>query len=98
VPTVQLVGLVTPAIGALVMLRDLPLGSPIGQQWQPVCEGWVDTLAGDAWSTMLQVSDPIRSGLTLPWRNCPSDLIWSAVDPACRWADSFDLNHLLGEA
>jgi hypothetical protein len=96
VPTIQLAGLITPAIGALVMLRDLPAGSPVGSQWQPVCEGWVDTLEGDAWLTMLQVSDPIRSGMTLPWRNLPSDLIWQAVAPACTWADSYDLNHLLG--
>lgn len=98
VPTVQLAGEVTPAIGALVMLRDLPAGSPIGSVWQPVCEGWTDTLTGDAWQTMLQVSDPIRSGMTLPWRNLPSDLIWQAVAPACTWADSFDLNHLIGAA
>jgi hypothetical protein len=97
VPSIQLAGLVTPTIGALVLLSELPAGSPLGAIWEPVCEGWTDTLAGDSWLTMLQVSDPVRSGMSIPWRNVPAWLTWSGVSPACSWAEAFDLPHLLGE-
>jgi hypothetical protein len=96
VPTVQIAGMLTPRIGALVRLTELPPGSPMGDVWQPVVEGWTDTLTGDVWSTMLQVSDPIRSGVSLRWMDTPSTLRWMDVSPSCRWSDASSLGALTG--
>lgn len=94
-PTVQLSGLVTPRIGALAKLTELPDGSPLGAIWQPVVEGWQDTLDGDEWLTMLQVSDPIRSGVSLRWIDVPPALTWATVDPDCQWTDASVLGALI---
>ena len=97
-PDVQVLGMVTPVIGGLVLLTELPAGSPVVGSWQPVCEGWTDVLEGDAWTTTVQLSDSIRSGMSIPWRAVPADVQWNEVDPGCHWSDAYDLNHLLGDA
>jgi hypothetical protein len=95
-PDVQVLGMVTPVIGGLVLLTELPAGSPVVGSWQPVCEGWTDVLEGDAWTTTVQLSDSIRSGMSIPWRAVPAGVQWLEVDPDCKWTDAVDLNHLLG--
>ena len=96
-PTVQLSGLVTPRIGTLAHLVELPPGSPYGTSWQAVTEGWVDVLDGQSWLTVLQLSDPIRSALSLQWRNVPAEIAWLDVDPAAVWSDATTVPYLLGE-
>lgn len=94
VPSVQLAGMVTPRIGGIAHITELPEGSPHGSAWGPVIEGWTDTLVGDSWQTMLQLSDPIRSGVSLRWRDVPSPVHWMDVDPATSWAEAVTLESL----
>jgi hypothetical protein len=97
-PAVQVLGMVTPLIGGLVLLHDLPAGGPVVGTWQPVCEGWTDVLEGTAWTSTVQLSDPIRSGMGLSWRSVPPDVLWQDIDPACRWQDAASLTNLIGAA
>ena len=95
-PGVDVVGLVTPTIGYTVRLTELPAPTPIGVEWQQMVEGWTDTLEGEAWTTSLALSDPVASGVSLPWFQLPPDLRWDELDPAARWEDAYALENLTG--
>lgn len=81
VPTCDVLALLDPypSIGKAVTLGSLPAGSPLGSTWTPVVEGWSDQLDAETWTTTLILSDPARSGLTLPWQ---------LVTPGVRWQDT----------
>jgi hypothetical protein len=85
------------AIGQLVELVELPASAPFAA-WNATVEGWVDTIEGPDWTQDLVLADPQDSGLSLPWLDVPAGLPWSAVDPACRWADAYNLGNLIPEA
>lgn len=95
-PGCDVLGVITPVIGRVVRLSKLPYPTPIGDEWQPMVEGWIDTLEGSDWITSLALSDPVASGLSLVWRDLPPALRWQDVDPACRWEDAYTLDNLLG--
>lgn len=71
-PTCELVGRFMPAIGRVVRLTMLPAESPVGAEWQPMLEGYDCSLVGTEWSTTLALSDPVASGVTLPWSDLPA--------------------------
>jgi len=81
-------------VGQLVALVNLPDSAPFSD-WNAVIEGWVDVLEGPDWTQEVLLSDPIESGLGLPWQDVPSTLTWSTVDPACKWADAYNLGNLI---
>ena len=95
VPGCDVLGVVTPVIGRVVRLVELPTPTPIGAEWQPVCEGWTDQLDGGQWTTSLALSDPVASGLAIAWQDLPTDLQWTEVDPAVRWEDAYTLEAVL---
>lgn len=95
-PGVDCLGVVTPQIGYTVRLTELPTPTPIGSEWQPMVEGWTDQLDGELWTTSLALSDPVASGVTLPWYQLPPTLRWQDLNPACRWEDAYAIENLLG--
>jgi hypothetical protein len=94
-PGVEVFTIITPRIGQAVNLTSLPSPSPLGSEWQPIVEGWIDSQIGNTWSTTLQLSDPVVSGVSLPWMNLPIDLTWDGVNPACSWSDAYAIENLL---
>jgi hypothetical protein len=97
-PGLAVAGLVTPRIGEPVNLSGLPSPAPLGSEWSPIIEGWIDTLTADEWTTTLQFSDPVASGVSLPWELVPATITWGTVAPACRWEDTYALVNLTGGA
>lgn len=85
------------AIGAAVEVTDLPPGSPY-PTWTPVLEGWQDTITSDgdelAWTMELALSDPLASGLTLPWNAVPTAYRWNTINPTVAWKDALQLGDL----
>ena len=57
-------------------------------------EGWADEISGDTWRMTLCLSDPLLSGLTVPWLVVPADLAWNEVDPATDWTEALTLEDL----
>lgn len=80
-------------VGAPVELVDMPPASP-ESPWTPILEGWTDEISGDDWHMTLALSDPLLSGLTLPWSDVPADVVWSAVDPATDWTEALTVEDL----
>jgi hypothetical protein len=83
-------------VGLVLELLNLPPTAPLGS-WTPIVEGWTDTVEGPDWTQDVILSDPIYSGLALPWQDLPPELLWSLVDPACAWADADVLDNLIPE-
>jgi len=81
-------------VGQVVEFTDLPDSAPY-PAWRAVVEGWTDTIDGPDWTQELVLSDPQLSGLAPAWQELPPTLIWSAVDPACRWRDAYFLDNLI---
>jgi hypothetical protein len=82
-------------VGLVLELLNLPPTAPLGS-WTPIVEGWTDTVEGPDWTQDVILSDPIYSGLALPWQDLPPELRWLLVDPACTWADADVLDNLIG--
>jgi hypothetical protein len=86
-------------IGAPVTLSDMPASSPYAT-WTPVLEGWQDNIQGDGveldWTMELALSDPLASGLTLPWVNVPTtpDFTWATINQSTPWRDALQLGDL----
>lgn len=80
-------------LGAPIFLDHMPAASP-SQPWTPILEGWTDTITGDDWTMTLSLSDPLLSGLTLPWVAVPLDIAWDEVDPATDWTEALTLEDL----
>jgi hypothetical protein len=86
-------------IGAPLTLSDMPAGSPYAT-WTPVLEGWQDTITGDGheidWTMELSLSDPLASGLTLPWNQVPTTAgyHWNTINQAVPWHDALQLGDL----
>lgn len=82
-------------IGAAVELSEMPDASP-ADPWTPTVEGWTDEIHGDAWTMTLALSDPLLSGLTLPWSSVPATAAyhWNTVDPATDWTEALTLDDL----
>ena len=80
-------------LGAPVELDNMPAASP-NQPWTPILEGWSDTITGGDWTMALSLSDPLLSGLTLPWAAVPLELAWNETDPATNWTEALTLDDL----
>ena len=83
-------------LGAPVILTGLPDSAPF-EPWTPLVEGWTDTISGDRWDMALSLSDPLISGVTLPWDSVPLDPLvyaWSTIDPATDWVHALTLDDL----
>jgi len=83
-------------VGQLVELTELPASAPFAA-WNAVIEGWTDTLEGPDWTQEVVLSDPIESGLALPWQDVPPTIRWTDVVPTCRWADAYNLANFVPE-
>jgi hypothetical protein len=83
-------------IGAPVILEGMPDSAPF-EPWTPIVEGWQDELAGDTWRMTLALSDPLLSGVTLPWSAVPvtTDYRWNTVDVATDWTEALTLEDLI---
>jgi len=83
------------AVGTPVDLSSMPAASPF-DPWTPVLEGWTDRIDGDDWTMTLALSDPLSSGLTLPWNGVPVDPAyqWNTIDPQTPWKDALTLDAL----
>lgn len=82
-------------VGHPVILAGLPPAAPF-EPWSPVVEGWTDTITGDDWAMALALSDPLISGLALPWNVVPPepDYRWNTVDTATDWTEALTLEAL----
>lgn len=60
-------------------------------------EGWTDEIAGDTWTMTLALSDPLLSGVTLPWSAVPTtaDYHWNSIDVATDWTEALTLEDLI---
>jgi hypothetical protein len=85
------------AIGQAVEITELPPSAPY-DPWTPIVEGWQDTIASDGveldWTMELALSDPLASGLTLPWNAVPAADKWNTIDPVTAWSDALTLADL----
>jgi hypothetical protein len=83
------------AIGTPLALTMLPAASPF-DPWQPILEGWTDHVFSDGeeldWTMDLALSDPLLSGLTVPWNALPAAITWASVDPALSWREALTLS------
>ena len=82
-------------VGLVLELLGLPETAPL-RSWTPIVEGWTDTIEGPDWTQDVVLSDPLLSGLALPWRDLPPELAWLEVDPACSWSEADVLDNLIG--
>jgi hypothetical protein len=84
-------------IGTPLELSTLPASSPY-DPWTPILEGWTDHVESDGleltWTQELGLSDPLRSGLTLPWQAIPPDYLWNTINQATEWKDALTLSDL----
>lgn len=80
-------------VGRPVELSGMPASSPF-EPWTPIVEGWLDTLSGSAWTMALSLSDPLASGLLLPWNTVPAEYLWNTVNPSTAWRDALTLDDL----
>lgn len=82
------------AIGQPVELSSMPAASPFNP-WTPIVEGWTDSINGDEWTMALALSDPLASGLVLPWDAVPlTGYAWNEINPATEWRDALTLDTL----
>lgn len=80
-------------LGVPVVLGSLPAAAP-HDPWTPLVEGWTDTISGERWTMELALSDPLVSGVTLPWDAVPVELAWTTIDQATAWIDALTLDDL----
>ena len=84
-------------VGQALELEELPPAAPF-DPWTPILEGWTDRIASDGvelvWTMELALSDPLLSGLTIPWQAVPSALHWNTIDPTVAWRDALTLDDL----
>jgi hypothetical protein len=83
------------AVGQALELDTMPPASPF-LTWTPILEGWTDTISGEDWTMALALSDPLASGLSLPWVAVPTTLAyqWNTIDQALAWKDALTLDEL----
>ena len=99
IPEAPLLAGVTIAIGAPCSLTDMPDASPF-DPWTPICEGWQDSItAGNGeleWRQELTLSDPLLSGLVLPWSDVPATAAyhWNTINQTVAWRDALTLDSL----
>lgn len=84
-------------VGQALELEQLPPAAPF-DPWTPILEGWTDRIVSDgeelAWTMELALSDPLLSGLALPWNAVPTVLHWNTIDPTVAWRDALTLDDL----
>lgn len=80
-------------VGEPVTLSEMPASSPF-EPWTPIVEGWQDSISGDEWTMLVSLSDPLASGLILPWNTVPLELAWDETNPATSWAEALTLGEL----
>lgn len=92
VRTIPIVGTL-PAVlalrhGSLLEVTDLPVGFPLAAGRMFV-EGYVETATPRTWSLVLQVSDPLQSGVGIRWIDWPDTdaYQWQDLDPDLTWLD-----------
>ena len=78
------------AIGQGVELSTMPPASP-HDPWTPIVEGWSESIAGDEWTILVALSDPLLSGLGLAWESVPTEHAWEELDPTSAWFDALTL-------
>jgi hypothetical protein len=83
------------AIGQAVELAGLPAAAPF-DPWTPILEGWEDTIVGADWTMRLALSDPLASGLLVPWNTVPAGELWTTIDQTVAWRDALTLDQLIG--
>lgn len=95
VPRAPVLRGLTLAVGAPVLLDSLPATAP-SSPWTPVLEGWTDEIVGADWTMTLALSDPLLSGLTIPWRDVPATAgyHWNTIDTATDWTEALTLDDL----
>lgn len=89
------------SLGAPILVSGLPDAAPF-DPWTPIVEGWSETItAGDVdepgtWTMELALSDPLLSGVALPWSAVPTTSVyrWNTVDPATDWREALTLEAL----
>ena len=87
------------AIGTPVKLSQLPAAAP-HDSWTPLLEGWTDHVVSDGteleWTMELALSDPLLSGLVLPWDAVPVDAAyqWNTINQSTAWRDALSLDAL----
>ena len=96
IPSAPLVRGLELELGAALLLSEMPAASP-QEPWSPILEGWTDDINGDEWKMTLSLSDPLLSGLTLPWITVPPvpSYHWDTIDPATDWSEALTLEDLL---
>ncbi len=82
-------------IGEPVEISAMPEASPF-DPWTPIVEGWTDTITRDEWTMRLALSDPLASGLGLPWNIVPAGELWTTIDQLIPWRDAVALADLVG--
>lgn len=85
-------GLTLP-IGGPVQLSSMPASSPF-EPWTPILEGWTDEISGDDWTVRLALSDPLTSGLLVPWESVPAAWTWATIDQVTPWRDALTLDSI----
>jgi len=81
------------SVGQPISLSSMPPASP-EDPWQPILEGWTDTITRDDWRMDLALSDPLVSGLLLPWNAIPSSYLWNSINQTVVWRDALSLADL----
>jgi len=89
------------SIGQPLTITELPPASP-HNPWTPILEGWTDNITSDLlddllnWTMELALSDPLLSGLTLPWSGIPSTAAyqWNTINQTVAWRDATELDAL----
>jgi hypothetical protein len=85
------------SIGQALELDELPPAAPF-DPWTPILEGWTDSIVSDGqeldWTMALDLSDPLRSGLALPWNAVPAGDLWNTINAALQWRDALTLSDL----
>jgi len=80
-------------IGEPLTLTMLPPSSPF-TAWTPIVEGWQDQISGPDWTMRVALSDPLASGLILPWNELPPDWLWNTINPSTPWNQALTLGDL----
>lgn len=95
IPETPLVRPALLSIGSPVELSGMPAASPF-DPWTPIVEGWEDTITRDDWTMRVALSDPLESGLGLPWDALPIGELWTTIDQAIAWRDALTLDQVIG--
>ena len=80
-------------LGKAVILQGMPAASPY-EPWNPILEGWTDTITGPDWTMTLSLSDPLVSGVTLTWGGAPPAELWNTVNLATDWTEALTVGDL----